>query len=160
MTNPTLLDHLKAKRAELAQRQTIDLDVPGYGGDLVIRYKSIPLEQLNETLLKVTRAGSEKHVLEANADLLIRTCEGIYVRQSPDSPLEPLDPEASEPTTFSSGTLPELLGLTDVTTARQEVFAVFSPDGAQPLAIGRHSDAVITWLQGSSDEEEERLSDF
>lgn len=150
------LEALRARREELATHKTLVLNVPGYGGHLAIRYKSIPGPDVNAFLAEASKSGNERKLVEVNADLLIRTCDAILVRQTPDGELEPLDENADAPTTFSTGTLPELLNVT-ASSAREEVFAVFSPDGAQPLAVGRHADALASWLQGSADEIDETL---
>lgn len=154
-----VLEAIRAKREELAKEKSITLDVPGYGGHLAIRYKAIPTEQLNRFLTQAAASGNDEKILEVNADILIRCCEAILVRQDPDAELEPLDPDAAEPTTFSTGTLPELLELS-ASSAREEVFAVFSPDGAQPLSIGRHADAIANWLQGSTEAIDKSLLHF
>lgn len=140
------IERIRQRRRDLAADKHLTLDVPGYGGHLAIRYHAIPLEEVNKFAAKIARGDGE--VMEANADLLIRCCDAILVRQQPDGKLEPI--ADGEATTFSTATLPALLGV-EADSARKEVFAVFSPDGSHPMAVGQHGDAVVSWLQGNTD---------
>lgn len=148
-----VLKRISDRRKEIAQDSELVLQVPCYEGDLWIRYRAIPLDELNKFLERAAKS-SGKQLIETNADLIIRCCDEILVKQREGLPLEPIDKTAA--TTFSTGTLPDLLDF-QAETAREEVFGLFSPDGAHPMACGLHSDAISAWLQGKGAEIDETL---
>lgn len=147
----SFLGQLRQKRKELTEQKTLDLNVPGYDGHLVIRYKAISDKELE---LFGRQAQKDKSGMAANSDLLIRACDDILVREDLEGVAEPLQPGVK--TTFSSGTLGELLG-TEANSAREEVAEIFSPAGNQPLAASQHAEAVINWLQGNYEEIDKQL---
>lgn len=148
---PERLRKLRKRREEIAAKRTLTLKVPGYDGLVGVRYKAVPSDDFERFAERAARTAGKGDYLAANADLLIQSCQAILCRDTEDSDWEPLDENSSEPTTFSTGTLPELLGI-EATSAREEVFGLFSPDGAQPAACTAHADAISDWLRGSVEE--------
>lgn len=148
------LEHIKARAAKIAADKSLTLVVPGYDGCVGIRYKGIPSAELDKFVQRASKAGEQGKIMAANADLLVRCCDEILVRQNEDAAWESFDLQSTEPTTFSSATLPKLMPDTigHASSARQEVFGLFSPDDSQLMAVGQHADALINWLQGNAQE--------
>jgi hypothetical protein len=80
------------------------------------------------------------------------------VRQERDAKWESLDLDSPDGTKFGTNdpALEELLGGPFERT-REEVFALFSPGGGQPLALETHAQAVVSWLQGKLEEIDQEL---
>jgi hypothetical protein len=149
------LQQLRERRKEIAKERTLDLVVPGYDGLLLVRYHRIPREELAKFALKAQRGG-DKEAVNSNADLLIRCCEAVLYRAGEDADPEPLNEDSGEPTTFSSGTLGDLLGF-DEESARDAVYGLFSPEGARVLASDSHAEALIAWQQGKPEQIDQEL---
>lgn len=157
VSNSSVLDAIKARRRELAGSKNLTLQVPGYGGHLLIKYKAVSEQELRPITQKVEKSlnsNKESSYLDLAADLLIKACDDVLVRETLDADAEPIDKQAA--TTFSTGTLNDYLGL-DAKTAREEVFQLFSPDGSQPLAATQHAQAITSWLQGNLEEIDKQL---
>lgn len=137
------LSAIRQRRKELGQKRSLLLLVPGYGGLVGVRYKALPREEFAELNNKFSE--QEKPTENDNLDMLIRCCKEVLVRQTHDDPWEPIDLDRAEPTTFSTGNLPALLGEPPVETARQEVKLLFSPDGSQPMAPEAHVEPLLAW---------------
>lgn len=140
------LSNIRAMRQDLSKKDHLTLLVPGYHGLVAVRYRTLPRTELDALIGKVQGAGTQS--INDNMDLLIRCCNAVLVRQTPDDEWEPIDLGQSEPTTFSTGNLARCLG-EEANSARDEVAALFSPGGAQPLAPEAHSDPLFEWQRDS-----------
>ena len=142
------LDHIKARRREIADKKSLTLVVPGYACELGVVYKAIPRPEIEAFADKVERAKAGEK-MATNADLVIRCCTDIVVRQDTSAEWESLNLDSPDGTTFGSddSELADLVGGSFGST-REEVFAFFSPEGGQPLALETHAQAVVSWLQG------------
>lgn len=143
------LERARAKRARLAEQTTTDIDVHGYGGELVVKYRL--LDPLVEGKEIGNRVASEwaKHPDEqryyALVDSMIAACAGVYLRV--DGKLEPIDPEGSEPILFD-GRLAEGLGF-EADTARKTVLGVFAGNRA---AVVAHAMLLQRWFGDTTGE--------
>src|SRR4051812_36240332 len=95
---PDRLSSIRKRRNELAAKRTLLLIVPGYGGVVAVRYKSLPREELGKWIAKLVE--EDEPSIDDNIDLLIRCCESVLVRQSKEDEWEPIDLDSAEPTTF------------------------------------------------------------
>lgn len=141
------LEQIRKIREKIASKKTLTLKVPGYEGHVLVRYKYVPQEHMEQWADRV--AEDNPKVRDAGMDMLIECCDEILVRQTPESEDEPI--QEGVVTTFRSGTLHELLGY-EASSAREEVSGLFSPEGTQPLAFYSHVEALSHWLQGSKGE--------
>lgn len=148
------LAQVRERARKIAADKSLTLLVPGYEGLLGIRYHGIPRGEMDDFVNRAQKAGERGQMMAVNADLLIRCCEAILVRRQEGAEWEPLDLDTDQPTTFSTATLPLLLPefVGDASKAREEVFGLFSPGGGQAMAVGQHSDALISWLGGKAEE--------
>jgi hypothetical protein len=145
---------IRQRAQKIARDKSLTLTVPGYDDLLAIRYHGIPSGELDQFIQRAARSGEQGKLMAANADLIIRCCDAILIRKDEGGEWLPIDEDDDEPTTFSTATLPTLMPefIGQATSARDEVFGLFSPDGSQPIAVGQHADALINWLQGNADE--------
>lgn len=147
----SILDQLRERRAELAATKTLTLPVPGYEERLGVVYRSLTSKELDMIgkNLKKKSAPIDSMV----ADVLIKTCQDIVWRDDEEGEWQPI---ADTPTTFSTGTLADLLEFS-ASSAREEVAELFSPDGTQPRAAHVHADALANWAQGIVDQSTDEL---
>jgi hypothetical protein len=144
----SILGQLTARRAALvAERPPLDLEIPGYGGDLVARYQFVPFERMGRIGLDLEKVKDKTaQVRFAAADTLIACCREIMVQV--DGEVVPLADEAGlhHPVQFDEA-LSEILAL-DVSRARDVVFAVFGND----YAVIEQAGTVSDWLRDGSPE--------
>jgi hypothetical protein len=108
----SVLGELRARAAQLAAQQTVDLEVPGYSGVLVARYGAVSISRIyaqnpEQLIPKWTVA----------ADTLGRALVGLYGRNADGYP-EPL--QLDVPTRFDD----ELVALLDLHPTERSVRAV------------------------------------
>ncbi len=139
-------DRIRARRDELAQEVTLDLLVPGYGGELGVRYRGIPDTEMEKF---ASHASKTKAGIRAGCDLIAKSCEAVLVRPVEDGELEVLEDEKGEPIRFDER-LAEYLGL-DSRSVRDTVIQTFAV-GGQTLAHMEHAVAIQNWMSGKLDE--------
>ncbi len=141
-----ILSQLRERRAKIGQgSDPLDLDIPGYGGDLVIRYKWTPFSELTATapqLQRITQPTAQ--ALAACADTLVAACEEVLIRV--EGEVRPLSTDGT-PIRFDDR-LADALGFDRTKTARQCAMQVFKND----YALIEQSEAVMEWLRGTSQE--------
>jgi hypothetical protein len=155
------LERVRAARKEIAKRNTLTLKIPGYeellgeGNALLVRYKAVPGNTITKLAERMQKSDDEA-AMKIAADIVIKCCDAILLREGFDAKPEPLDPTTDEPTTFETATLPDLLDF-EAETAREEVFATFSPEGVQGLAVVDQASAIVKWLEGKVGEIDQEL---
>lgn len=147
MADQTVLDGLRAKRQALGEKQTIVIDVPGYDGDLAVRYVWRPYEDLarkGQALAKV-KSPTQRDLFGA-ADILAECCEEVLIRvEGHETPLS----EDGDPITFGDPRLGEALGFENPEArTRTAVFRTFENDYALLSTAVRLS----AWLEDTSRE--------
>jgi hypothetical protein len=148
------LDAIRAQRNAIAKKTALTLLVPGYNGLCAVKYHALPKGEIDALVTRIQKANEKGELMAANADLLIRCCTEILGRGSDDAEWGPVIP--GETTTFASGPLAKRVGV-EAEGARDEVYALFAPDGQQPMAHGAHAGALSKWLGGSLEEIEQSL---
>lgn len=147
-------ERLRERREELRAKTTLELLVPGYDGELAVRYKAIPGEEAEQIGRKLTATGGQ--ALGVACDFLIRCCESILVRS--EGTLEPLVDDKDEAVVFDYR-LAEVFGI-EYERARKLVLDVFSPERNRDLAVIEHSTSLLNWMQGHEEEIDRSLLDF
>jgi hypothetical protein len=141
------LDRLRSRYRELQGPQHKDLDVPGYQGDLVARYKLIDPDVAKARGRQLAKIPAEERLLIGAIDQLIEACDSIWVRND-DGDLEPLDPSSEIPVRYDQR-LAEILGIEgSPSKPRQVVQGVFTVEGQlnRPALIS-HAEEVGLWMQ-------------
>lgn len=155
-----LEERLRRRREAIgAQDRSIDLDVPGYGGDLLVRYGMIEggwdvIKKIGE---RVQKSKNPRAELLAACDTLVFACKGIYVRQDSGA-IEPLDDPAAEaaPTFGEPDRIGSVLGFSsrdaqqNPITARQCVLRMFNNE----LAVQAQYVELSQWLQDANTEDD------
>lgn len=145
------LDWLRARHAALSEDRTLDLEVPGYEGRLVVRYGPAPwksserLQQAMVARLGNGRRDDARALLNAQADVLIAACRDVQFRND-DGELQPLDP-TGEPITFGPE-LAQLVGADGVESARDVLFWIFGPTGEFGVTV--QAGEVLAWTQDAT----------
>ena len=140
------LGKIREARQKIAARKDLLLVVPGYDNLVAVRYQTLSPAELDIITTRIQKANEKGDLMAANADLLIRSCKEIVGRTDASGEWEPVLGEGTT-TTFASGTLAEALG-EQASTSREEVYALFSPGGQQPMAHATHAAALSSWMNG------------
>lgn len=139
----SVLDELRKRREEIRSKDRhLDYEVPGYGGDLVVRFNPAPYAAVVAYYTTFDAEG----LLKADADAIVKSCREILVKE--DDKLEPI--VLGEQTTF--GTVDEALGF-EAATAVDAVFEVFPSD----LSVGECSAELIGWSRTIDEEADEDI---
>lgn len=145
-------ERIKALREKKRQQDHLDLVVPGYEGELGVRYRPLPEEKVTQFAERIAKKGGVPG-LSAAQDLVADAAECILVRDD-DGNLVPLrDDEGT--VTFAEG-LNEYLDI-ETDSVRETIRETFSPGGTQPMAIVGHAGSVMAWMQGNDSEVDKAL---
>lgn len=154
-TRLSRLGDLKERRQAILESAVLDRKVPRWNDPEVwVRYKPIDHSVIRAGFARIDSAPPAKKgevEVNANADLLIRACVGVYAKLPDVDPeaefsLRPDDPEG-EPTRFDPD-LATCLGLPDKATAREVVKKLFITEGD----IIAHAKAVAEFSGYTEDE--------
>lgn len=146
--SPSILTSLRAARSVIGAGATpLDLEIPGYGGQLVARFAWKPANELAATSksLQAIKNPTQQQ-LAAAADALATCNEEILIRDG--ETLESLQ-HGGVPVTFANGEgLLLALGLPRTSATRDCVMAVFGND----YAIMGTALKLSAWLEDASQE--------
>lgn len=142
----SILESLRARAQQLQAEQTIDLEIPGYSGQLVGRYRAVSLPramsaagEMNPIMPKWTMA----------ADTLARALEAVYYRDE-QGDLSPLYPE---PVRFDDD-LVEMFGLRPTEhSARGVLVALCGGAELGESRVWTHYMAYQGWLMAGGDDD-------
>jgi len=144
----TLLSSLREKRNKIGSERHLELEIPGYDGELVVRYQPIPWEEAKRITERLENSKNPRKELYAQADVLIRACEEILARvEGKLVPLSTVFPEVgAEPIGFDAR-LAKALGFDVVngSEGRSAVLGAFNND----LAVSKQQADVMEWIQNS-----------
>lgn len=151
-----LLDNLRRRRESLAADATTLLDVPGYGGLLTVRYRTLDakaIKQIGKRAESAGRLSGDEATAELNGgvDQIAASCVEVLVRDADTGNLSPIDP-SGEPRRFDRR-LAELLGF-EAENGRQVVYGVFGPD----MHIMGTVKELTEWQTGASREVDDALA--
>jgi hypothetical protein len=136
------LSWLRTRHDALTADRTLDYEVPGYDGRLVLRFAPVPWSAIAKTQALATRGEDRdgRALAAANMDVLIAACREVMFRDDAGD-LASVDP-SGEPHGLDAG-LGALLGQ-EFTTARAALRWFFrDSDVAIAVAAGE----VLTWTQ-------------
>lgn len=141
-TRESVLDGIRRSRAEHAGERHHDIDLPGYGGRVVLRFGPIVWDTVDQIAERSQKARkSPRREVNAQADFLIAACREVLVRVGAE--LASIADDG--PVRFDAG-LAEALGLPEgsAASARSVLFEAFALANAPDIAIA----AVAVELQG------------
>jgi hypothetical protein len=152
-TDTSIVGRLRAKRRAASEKQTIDLPIPGYDGELVVRYRLLdPLvegKELGDRIAGEFRGPSldaERGYYLA-VDTLIAACVAIFAKVNGD--LVPIAGEGTITSFEDTDALADLLAFDPLDTARKTVEAVFV---GNKVAINGQSVHLNVWMLDPSRE--------
>jgi hypothetical protein len=149
---PAHLDWLRTRHEKITARRTLDKDVPGYQGRLVVRYVPPPWPAIAKAQALMAEPGRNgEGLLYAQADVLVAACVEVLFRQE-DGAMIPVDPSGE--TRRFDPELADLFKLEEAKTARATIRGVFGND----LAMTAQAGEVITWAMESRVEADEELA--
>lgn len=154
----SLGDELAGYREEIeAPRLPLELEIPGYRGKLVAKYKRIDYDEIKEISkrgAKMSRAHDEEAPLKVQADTLIAACVGIFTPVDKELvPLEDAMPELDSskgPVRFDRRLAQAVKLNMDTDKAREVVFGVM-PD---PVLMGSHYSDYEVWRSSATGDAE------
>lgn len=151
-----LLERLQQRREQLSADATTLLDVPGYGGLLTVRYRTLDakaIKQIGKRAESAGRLSGDEATAELNGgvDQLAASCVEVLVRDPETGALSSPDPTGD--TRRFDRRLAELLGFA-AENGRQVVYGIFGPD----MHIMGTVKELTEWQTGASREVDEALA--
>lgn len=159
----SIIESMRAKRKQIAGDKDITLEVPGYNGQLLVKYRHLSFAEVKRNIDRVNREvnkGNENAHLDGAADNLAVACEEVFWKETSDSKVIPLAESLGYETPVKFDTrLTEVLDIRGaggelVESARECVLGVFDND----LAIMAHHTEFTEWLRGANKEVDEELA--
>lgn len=146
------LDRLKERRRKAQEeRDPLDLDIPGYGGELVARYRVLSfeeMEKLQERGGKMAQVADKEAELKITMDTIAAACVGIFLRE--DDKLRPLNEVdakfGDEPVRYDER-LAEAVGVDSEGKVRVLIRRMFPTE----LSILAHLQRISNWMEGVND---------
>lgn len=149
----TVMQQLRDQREELKSGDHIlDLDIPGYNGMLVARYKPVRFEIIEKLTRRAQKEAKRFNIsmnLLASTDTLIEACDQIMLRVNGE--LTPIPTGSGLPVRFDSR-LSEAMGF-EAEEAREVVAGVFGNE----FGVITHNVQYSTWLRDVTKEVDENL---
>jgi len=146
---PSILTDLRARRSELGSgSKPLELDVPGYGGQLVLQFRWVTFKQLARTGTQLARIKEPTaQTIAAAADAIVATCSEILCRVEENGArvVLPLSTNGI-PVTFADPRVAYTLGFDPTQDARTTVIRAFNNEYALIDVANR----VTTWLEDTS----------
>lgn len=156
----SVLERLKEKREAIGAKKFHDMDIPGYDGELVARFKRMRWEALKDIAEQAEQSTVKRKELNGHADVIATACEELFIKKvlpggdEELTPLRELYPEefGAVPVRFDPRLSTFLdLKIEGTPTARKVVFAVFNND----LAVTALHNDLGEWMQSSKSEEDQ-----
>lgn len=140
------LVRLRNRRKKLAERHTKDFTIPGYNGELVVRYHYVEWAEMRKIAEKVEKSRAPLAELYAQCDGLAKACDEIFYNSN--DRLVPFSEvaEVDVPVRYDAH-LAAAFEI-EVQSVRQVIRELFNND----LAVTSHYNDVLEWLQNTSQE--------
>lgn len=137
----SLITRLRTRAAEATKERTIDLPVPGWSGELVLRFRTMDVATLDRLLAQ--RQEGKVSAVNESIDAMAQACIGVYGRE--DNGLTQLaDVDGPVRLEHRLGVLLAMPNPTGETmTAREVVLALF---GGNAFALGAYVDRLVEWM--------------
>lgn len=145
----SLLSRLREHRKEIAENKTIDIDIPGFKGELFCRYRLLDgdeVRKIQQRAREQFRNNRGEQLFATVCDNLITACDEFFVRDEGREIPAREHPEVRQDAPIKyDASLVQILGL-DVPpegTRRQVVMALF---GGNDLAVQAHAGVLTRWM--------------
>jgi hypothetical protein len=151
----SVLEAVRARRQQLAARQTLEIDLPGMLGLMALRLGPIPGPQLTRIVERQQSSKSPERNFNANADVLIAACVEVLGRARESDPWTSLPGASGRPCRLDED-LCGHLGLEPV-TARELIRELFKGAPSPEFAVGYAANEYVEWAAAASGEVDEEL---
>lgn len=147
--NESISDRLRKRRQEVAEATTIDVDIPGYDGELFARYRRMNSKQLNKIVTQATKIHKDRAEAAtwATCAMLADACEEFFLRIEERGEVPVREIVGIDTPVRYDQDLAELLGfkgdLPDPPTATSVVLGVFV---GNDMAMAAHSQRLSRWM--------------
>jgi hypothetical protein len=151
VADPSIMESLRARHRELQEKEYVDLEIPGFRGELLCRYRLLDSREVAKIGKRARKqsGNDEDGALIATMDALISSCVEFYYRHG-DGSMHPLSQSISQdaPPVRYDASLANFLGL-DATTAREVCLGVFGGEG-HDLSVLLHGRQLQRWMADTS----------
>jgi hypothetical protein len=145
------IERLRELRRGITENRTIELDIPGYNGLLVARYRLLDWKTVRGIVKRLENKQSQSEAeMLSQMDTIASACVELLLRKEDDS-LIGMD-DSYGPVRYDKH-LCELLDLPVPSTAREAIVSVFVSD----MAIVGHHAKLLTWMQGEQEDVDEEF---
>ena len=155
----SLIAELKAQRAAMSVEHTLDLDVPGWHGRLVLRFGAVSSEQQSALIARLVEARTNRRsavAAVANIDLLIAAYRCALGRTR-DGELAVIPGPDGEPAGLKTLVV-DVLELGDAPTARAAMRLLYAGANSPEAALQAHGTEWNEWATEESEEVDERFT--
>jgi hypothetical protein len=152
-TKQSVLDTIKAQRDKIAKAQSLDIEVPGYGGLLALRLGAVSGSEQNRLAEKASKPNASSVIV--NTDTLVAAFRNVLVREHTAQEFAVLFDEDNSPIGLDLR-LCDALGLPgNVTSAREVMVVLFANANSPAAAIASAAARWIDWARGAGPEVDE-----
>lgn len=155
----SLIAELKAQRATMGAEHTLDLDVPGWRGKLVLRFGAVSPDQQARLIGRLVEARTKARsqiAAVANIDLLVAAYRCALARAR-DGELAVIPGADGEPAGLKELVV-DVLELGEATTARAAMRALYAGANSPEAALQAHGTEWNEWATEESEEVDERFA--
>lgn len=159
----SIAERIREKRKAIAASKWHFMDIPGYDGELVGKFKRMRWESLADIADHAESSHTKRKALNGHADVIATACEELLIRKVKSGGEEELVPmhelfadEFEGRQVRFDSRLSTWLGVNieGTPTARKVVFGVFNND----LAVTAFHNELGAWMQSSKSEEDEAFT--
>jgi hypothetical protein len=156
----SLRDRLLARRKEISENRTVDIDLPGYDGLLYVRYHLLDGPRLNEIatkVIKTTKDRAERGLLAAIDTLIAATVEFRVRDGGRDKALAEEIGDSDLPVGWDQRLARWLEIEDDIDPNRPARSIVLSVFLYNDVAIAAHNQKLSRWMMGNNVSVDEEL---
>ena len=147
----SLLERLREDRLALASAESTTIEIPGYDGELVCRYRLMEASQLEKIARRAAKLPRERRNLAVTMDSLSAACiEFETVDHRNGGAIGTLAENGDDPIRYDDR-LAEALGYT-AKSAREAVLGLF---GGNEIAVLTHGAQLARWWSDASEDVDE-----
>lgn len=137
----SLLDRLRSRAADVQRARTHDMPVPGFHGELILRFKPLDVGQV-ERFVESRTQGRTGQISEG-IDVMCTACVGVYARDG-DAVIQLADADGPVRIEHRLGVLLGMVIPVGVQlTAREVTLQLF---GNNAFSLGSFIDDLATWM--------------
>jgi hypothetical protein len=139
------------RRAAREDRAPLDLPIPGYGDELIARYRVLDYEELQKFQKRggeMARSGDKEAGLKVTIDTIAQACVGIFLAEEGGlRPLNEVDPGYGDDPVRYDERFAEVVAVDAEGKVRTLIRKAFPSD----LAIIAHLERIDNWMSSSNE---------